>query len=94
MILETLVPDGGALSIQTLRAGEALSWSWLFPPYHWSFTAVTSAPTEVYFCGAGFLRDSASRDIEFANELLRESHGPWSCACYLPVKNLFNYLPR
>ena len=71
VILETLLPRGAALSIQTLRAGEALGWSWLFPPYQWSFSAVTSAPTEVISCGAGLLRETATRDIEFANELLR-----------------------
>ena len=23
--------------IQTLRAGDVVGWSWLFPPYHWHF---------------------------------------------------------
>jgi CRP-like cAMP-binding protein len=71
VILETVVPNRGTLSIQTLGAGDALGWSWLFAPYRWRFTAVTSAPTEVISFGAGFLRERASNDVEFANELLR-----------------------
>jgi len=66
-----VVPGGPALPIQILGAGEALGWSWLFPPYQWSFSAVTAAPTEVISFGAAFLRETAEKDIEFANELLR-----------------------
>lgn len=69
--LETSVRDRGPVSIQTLGTGEALGWSWLFAPYRWHFTAVTSAPTEVISFGAGSLRERASIDVEFANELLR-----------------------
>jgi hypothetical protein len=29
----------GLITIQTLGAGEALGWSWLFPPYQWHFSA-------------------------------------------------------
>ena len=69
--LVTVVPDRAPLSIQTLEAGEALGWSWLFAPYRWRFAAVTSAPTEVISFGAGFLRERANKDVEFANELLK-----------------------
>jgi CRP/FNR family transcriptional regulator, cyclic AMP receptor protein len=31
--LETFVPSGGPIMIETLEAGEVLGWSWLFPPY-------------------------------------------------------------
>ena len=37
--LETFVPARGAVTIETLEAGEVLGWSWLFPP-----TAGTSTP--------------------------------------------------
>jgi CRP-like cAMP-binding protein len=35
--LETFVPARGAVTIETLEAGEVVGWSWLFPPYRWHF---------------------------------------------------------
>lgn len=37
--LETFVPTRGSVLIETIEAGEALGWSWLFPPYRWHFDA-------------------------------------------------------
>jgi CRP/FNR family transcriptional regulator, cyclic AMP receptor protein len=71
VIVETAVPHCGILPIETLEAGEALGWSWLFPPYQWCFTAMTAAPTDVISFSAPFLRQQAERNVEFANELLR-----------------------
>ena len=71
VILETAVPGCGTLQIQTLSDGEALGWSWLFPPYQWSFTAATAAPTEVISFAAPFLRGQAQGNAELANEFLK-----------------------
>ena len=37
--LETFVPARGAVTIETLEAGEVVGWSWLFPPHRWHFDA-------------------------------------------------------
>jgi CRP-like cAMP-binding protein len=37
--LQIHLPDRGALTIETIEAGEVLGWSWLFPPYRWHFDA-------------------------------------------------------
>ena len=37
--LEIVTAAAGAARHQTLHAGEVLGWSWLFPPYRWSFDA-------------------------------------------------------
>ena len=37
----------GNTVIQTLTAGDALGWSWLFPPYGWHFNAMTAEPTRL-----------------------------------------------
>jgi CRP/FNR family transcriptional regulator, cyclic AMP receptor protein len=68
--LETFVPGCGMVSIQTLKSAEALGWSWFFPPYKWHFTAATREPTEVISLDALILRDNASQDLEFHNELI------------------------
>lgn len=68
--LEATVPPHGRLSIDTLGAGDALGWSWLFPPHQWCFTATTMAPTDVISFGAVLLRQKASENPDFARELL------------------------
>lgn len=38
--LETpYVPGEGMVTVKSLKAGEALGWSWFFPPYKWHFGA-------------------------------------------------------
>jgi hypothetical protein len=44
--LEMFVRGKGVITIQTIGAGEALVWSWLFPPYRWHFSARSHAATE------------------------------------------------
>jgi CRP-like cAMP-binding protein len=33
--------------MQTLKAGEILGWSWIFPPYKWHFDARATEDSEV-----------------------------------------------
>jgi CRP/FNR family transcriptional regulator, cyclic AMP receptor protein len=68
--LETDVPGSGLVTIQVLGPGDALGWSWLFPPYQWHFTAKTLAPTEVISFTAADLREKAARNRDFQNEML------------------------
>jgi CRP/FNR family transcriptional regulator, cyclic AMP receptor protein len=68
--LETYVPGNGMVPIQQLGPGDPLGWSWLFPPFRWNFTAVTTAPTEVISFSAIELRAKAVQDLEFRNEVL------------------------
>ena len=37
--LETFVPGRGAITIETIEAGDVVGWSWLFAPYRWQFDA-------------------------------------------------------
>lgn len=53
----------GNTSIQTLTAGDALGWSWLFPPYGWHFSAMTVEPTRLI-----------AFDGERLRQLCREQH--------------------
>ena len=42
--------------VQTIGAGEALGWSWLFPPFVWHFQARALEPTKaIAFNGAHLL---------------------------------------
>ncbi|HSV63438.1 MAG TPA: cyclic nucleotide-binding domain-containing protein, partial [Chthoniobacterales bacterium] len=39
VVLEGKRDDGKTVVVDTVSAGEPLGWSWLFPPYLWSFDA-------------------------------------------------------
>jgi CRP-like cAMP-binding protein len=70
VIIETQVPGQGAVTIQTLGAGDALGWSWLFPPHQWRFGARATEPTELIAFDAERLRAKAAENRDFANELV------------------------
>ena len=68
--LETFVPGCGMVTIQTLGDGDALGWSWLFPPHQWHFTATTREPTEVISLNAAALRAQAEANRGLHDELV------------------------
>lgn len=67
--LEMFVRGKGVITIQTIGAGEALGWSWLFPPYRWHFSARTHSATEAVAFAAPVLRHYAEADHSFGYEL-------------------------
>ena len=67
--LETFAPGKGSLTIQTIGAGEALGWSWLFPPFRWHFSARAIEATEVVALDAGTLRDRANQNHDFGYDI-------------------------
>ena len=68
--LETFVPARGAVTIETVDAGEVLGWSWLFPPYRWHFDArAVSLVRATSFDGA-CLRGKCERDPQLGYDLM------------------------
>jgi CRP-like cAMP-binding protein len=61
----------GPLSIVTLREGDILGWSWLFPPYRWKFSARTLDPTRAFAMDGQCLREKAEQDHDLGYELLK-----------------------
>ena len=68
--LETFVPRSGATTVQTIDAGGALGWSWLYPPYQWQFSARAVEPVEAVAFGAASLREKAEENHDFGYDLL------------------------
>ncbi len=68
--LETFVPRTGTTTVQTVAAGGALGWSWLFPPYQWQFSARALDPVEAVTFEAIHLREKAAENHDFGYELL------------------------
>ncbi|MFV8834205.1 Crp/Fnr family transcriptional regulator [Aquisalimonas sp.] len=56
ILIEIPAISGPALEIQRLTEGQILGWSWLIPPYKWTFQARAEADTELLaFDGAAIL---------------------------------------
>jgi CRP-like cAMP-binding protein len=69
--LESHTANCGVVSVQTLGPGEALGWSWLFPPYFWHFGARALEPTDSIFIYATPMRNECESDHELGYELMK-----------------------
>jgi CRP-like cAMP-binding protein len=69
--LDAFVAGRGTVTVQTVSAGAALGWSWLFPPYKWHFSAQANERTEVVAFDARFLREAAEANHDFGYELFK-----------------------
>jgi CRP/FNR family cyclic AMP-dependent transcriptional regulator len=63
--------SGDPLIIETISAGDLLGWSWMFPPYVWSFTARATEPTDAIFFYGTILREYCERDPSLGYELFK-----------------------
>ncbi len=69
--LETHVPGCGAMIVQTLGDGEALGWSWLFPPYLLHFQARALSRTRAICLNGAHLLIAGEQDHDFGYELMK-----------------------
>lgn len=67
--LELVSPEGRRISMQVLGPGDIVGWSWMVPPYKWSFDAQAVETTiAIVFDGAA-LRKRCEKDFEFASRI-------------------------
>jgi CRP/FNR family transcriptional regulator, cyclic AMP receptor protein len=69
--VEIFVPQRGALTIQTLREGDVLGWSWLLPPYRWHFDARAVNLTRALALDGKCLRAKCEDDHDLGYELFK-----------------------
>ena len=69
VVLEGSVMEHGSIATDTVRAGEPLGWSWLFPPYRWHFDARAIELTTAIFFDGDMLRQHYNEDITLAHDL-------------------------
>ena len=69
--LEIHVPAREAVIIETLHEGDLLGWSWLFPPYRWSFDARAVEPVRAIAFDGACLRGKCEADHDLGYELMR-----------------------
>lgn len=63
--------EGPTLFLQHLKPGQVLGWSWLIPPYQWSFMARTEQPVEVIRFDGPTVLERCEADPNFGYHLLR-----------------------
>ncbi len=68
--LETYAAGRGIIPIETIEAGEALGWSWLFPPYRWHFSARSLEPVQVITLEGAYVRNMSEEDMTFGYHLV------------------------
>ena len=57
--------------VDTIGAGDALGWSWLFPPYYWNFDATAREPVNAIFFYGTRLREKCESDPVLGYRLMR-----------------------
>lgn len=68
--IETFVPARGPVTIETIGAGEALGWSWLFAPYRWHFDACALSPVRATGFDGACLRRKCEADPALGYEVM------------------------
>jgi CRP/FNR family transcriptional regulator, cyclic AMP receptor protein len=69
--IELAAPPRGRLVLQTLTEGDLLGWSWLVPPYRWSFDARAVSLVRSLVFDARRLRALCQDNHEFGFMLLQ-----------------------
>jgi CRP/FNR family cyclic AMP-dependent transcriptional regulator len=69
--LEVAAPGRGELMIETLGEGAVVGWSWLFPPYRWSFDARALEQTRTVAFDGACLRGKCDEDNHLGYELMQ-----------------------
>ncbi len=71
VMLESELAEHGAIPIQTVGDGDALGWSWLFPPYVLHSSARAIEPTRTIFFYGTRLREYCEVDHDLGYQLMQ-----------------------
>lgn len=63
--------EGDSLNIQTVKEGCLLGWSWIIPPYRWSFDARAETPCTLITFDGEKLRTACENDAKLGYSLLK-----------------------
>lgn len=69
--VQTFAPGHGAVTLQTLRGGDVLGWSWCFPPASWTFDACAIEPTQVVQLRASELLSLCEKSAPLGFKLMK-----------------------
>ncbi|MBT8429144.1 MAG: cyclic nucleotide-binding domain-containing protein, partial [Gammaproteobacteria bacterium] len=66
---------GPALVVQTLGVDEVLGWSWLIPPYKWTFEAKAQSDSQVLVFDGKTLLQFCEKHTDFGYALMKRFTG-------------------
>ena len=69
--IQACAPERGIVIIQSIGPGEALGWSWLFPPHRWRFDARALELTRAIALDGECLRKKCEEDPKLGYELMK-----------------------
>ncbi len=69
--VETFVPGRGSITLQTVVPDDVIGWSWLFPPYQWTFDARALDMTRAISFDAKCLREKSDEDHDLGYKLMQ-----------------------
>ncbi len=69
--IEMYVPKKGELILETVGPGDVFGWSWIFPPYRWTFDARAIEPTQVLAFNGEELRQKCDENPKFGYDLMK-----------------------
>ena len=73
--IEICSPEGKPFSIQVLKAGDILGWSWMIPPHEWRFSARAVETTEMLVIDGKYFREKSKKDHDLGYELFSRLAG-------------------
>ncbi|WP_288129803.1 cyclic nucleotide-binding domain-containing protein [Microbulbifer sp.] len=69
--VESYVPNYGSLCLQTLHNGDVFGWSWLFPPYLWTFDGRALDEVHAVRLDGKCLREKCESDPQLGYALMK-----------------------
>jgi CRP/FNR family transcriptional regulator, cyclic AMP receptor protein len=69
--IELHAPERGPLILQTVEAGDILGWSWLFPPYRWTFDLRAIEQVRAVSFDGKCLRGKCERDPAMGYDFMK-----------------------
>lgn len=69
--IEAEFPGRGWVTLQTVDAGEIVGWSWVFPPYKWTFDLRARETVHVVALDGKCLRTKCQADKAMGYELMQ-----------------------
>jgi CRP-like cAMP-binding protein len=73
VIVEAPRREKAAASLEIIGNGEAVGWSWLFPPFYSHFEARALEPTQSIFLFGTRIREECEKNHEFGYALLKRT---------------------
>ena len=71
VVVETFIPQKGALVIRTRSEDDVFGWSWMVPPYKWHFDARASELTRALAIDGKCLRTKCEEDHNLGYEIMK-----------------------